>query len=91
MRCQPLRRALAVTDKSTHGGSMSKKRSEEDNTRTTGSAVGGAILGASLGGPVGAIIGGLFGAILGESVNDSKKANKGKPSDQKSPEGDKRG
>lgn len=54
-----------------------KKRTEEDNTRTTGSAVGGAILGASLGGPIGAIIGGIAGALLGESVNGSNKKQSG--------------
>ena len=59
------------------------KRTEEENTRTTGAAVGGAILGASLGGPIGAIIGGIAGALLGESVNDStKKPNGPKPPSQ---------
>jgi len=52
---------------------MNSKRTEEENTRTTGSTIGGAILGASLGGPPGAIIGGIVGAFLGEYVNDSQK------------------
>lgn len=50
-----------------------KKRSEEENTRTTGSVVGGAILGASIGGVFGALVGGVVGAVLGESVNDSRR------------------
>ncbi len=50
-----------------------KKRTEEENSRTTGSIVGGALLGASLGGPFGALVGGFLGAILGESVNDKSK------------------
>lgn len=53
-----------------------KRRSEEENTRTTGAAVGGAILGGSIGGPAGAIIGGIVGAVLGESVNDSRRGPK---------------
>lgn len=50
-----------------------KKRTEEDNSRTTGAVVGGALLGASLGGPVGAMVGGFLGALLGESVNDKNR------------------
>jgi uncharacterized membrane protein len=64
------------------------KRSEEENTRTTGAAVGGAILGASIGGPAGAIIGGIVGAVLGESVNDSKRGPQSPSSNQ--PKGGKR-
>ncbi|EOY4514167.1 Blp family class II bacteriocin [Vibrio vulnificus] len=93
MRHSPLNAALvAWRILKIHGGFMSNKRSEEDNTRTTGSAVGGAILGASLGGPFGAIIGGIVGAALGESVNDSKRAEKKTtPSNDNKPEGGDRG
>lgn len=64
------------------------KRSEEENTRTTGAAVGGAILGASIGGPAGAIIGGIVGAVLGESVNDSRRGPK--PPTNNPPRGEQR-
>jgi outer membrane lipoprotein SlyB len=52
---------------------LPQKRTEEENTRTTGAAIGGAILGASLGGPAGAIIGGIAGLIFGEVANDNNK------------------
>jgi predicted GIY-YIG superfamily endonuclease len=52
---------------------LNSTRTENENSRSTGSAIGGAILGGSLFGPAGALAGALAGLLLSEKVNESHR------------------